>query len=142
MREVFFSIATFAKRRVCSKEEKPRGPRKNKRSHQPLQESQKLRENPRRHGRANLIAIQTESFEWFKEKAWRRRSPTCVHREQHERHVRGVRPARVRRAKYTVDECKEKDVSYQAPLFVEIRFINRETGEIKEQDVFMATSRS
>ena len=39
--------------------------------------------------------------------------------------------------KYTVDECKEKDVSYQAPLFVEIRFINRETGEIKEQEVFM-----
>ena len=41
------------------------------------------------------------------------------------------------RDRYTVDECKEKDVSYQAPLFVEIRFINRETGEIKEQDVFM-----
>ena len=39
--------------------------------------------------------------------------------------------------KYTVDECKEKDVTYQAPLFVEIRFINRETGEIKEQEVFM-----
>ena len=39
--------------------------------------------------------------------------------------------------KYTVDECKEKDVSYQAPLFVEIRFINKETGEIKEQEVFM-----
>ena len=39
--------------------------------------------------------------------------------------------------KYSVDECKERDVSYQAPLFAEIRFINRETGEIKEQDVFM-----
>ena len=39
--------------------------------------------------------------------------------------------------KRQVDECKEKDVTYQAPLFVEIRFINRETGEIKEQDVFM-----
>ena len=35
-----------------------------------------------------------------------------------------------------MDECKEKDVSYQAPLFVEIRFINRETGEIKESEVF------
>ena len=39
--------------------------------------------------------------------------------------------------KYSVDECKARDVSYQAPLFAEIRFINRETGEIKEQDVFM-----
>ena len=40
--------------------------------------------------------------------------------------------------KYTVDECKEKDVSYQAPLYAKIRFINRETGEIKDQnDLFM-----
>jgi len=39
--------------------------------------------------------------------------------------------------KYSVDECKEKDMSFQAPLFVDVRFINRETGEIKEQSVFM-----
>jgi DNA-directed RNA polymerase subunit beta len=39
--------------------------------------------------------------------------------------------------KYTVEECKEKDMSYQAPLFVEVRFINKETGEMKEQQVFM-----
>ncbi len=39
--------------------------------------------------------------------------------------------------KYSVDECKEKDMSYQTPLFVMVRFINRETGEIKEQSVFM-----
>jgi len=39
--------------------------------------------------------------------------------------------------KYDVDECKEKDMTYSAPLFVEVRFINRETGEIKEQTVFM-----
>ena len=39
--------------------------------------------------------------------------------------------------KYSVEECKEKDMSYQAPLFVDVRFINKETGEIKEQQVFM-----
>ena len=39
--------------------------------------------------------------------------------------------------KYSVEECKEKDMSYQAPLFVDVRFINKETGEIKEQSVFM-----
>jgi DNA-directed RNA polymerase subunit beta len=39
--------------------------------------------------------------------------------------------------KYSVEECKEKDMSYQAPLFVEVRFINKETGEMKEQQVFM-----
>ena len=86
----------------------------------------------------NLIAIQTDSFEFFKgeglAQAFHDISPIenstkdmCVEFGKHE----------FGEPKYTVDECKEKDVSYQAPLFVEIRFINRETGEIKEQDVFM-----
>ena len=86
----------------------------------------------------NLIAIQTESFEWFKEEGLAQAfadvcpienntKDMCVEFGRHE----------FGEPKYTVDECKEKDVSYQAPLFVEIRFINRETGEIKEQDVFM-----
>ncbi|HAW59978.1 MAG TPA: DNA-directed RNA polymerase subunit beta [Actinobacteria bacterium] len=39
--------------------------------------------------------------------------------------------------KYTVEECKERDMTYSAPLFVTARFINKETGEIKEQEVFM-----
>ena len=86
----------------------------------------------------NLIAVQTESFEWFKteglDQAFASISPIenstkdmVVEFGKHE----------FGEPKYTVDECKEKDVSYQAPLFVEIRFINKETGEIKEQEVFM-----
>ena len=86
----------------------------------------------------NLIAIQTDSFKWFKEEglqqAFQDIAPIenntkdmCVEFGDHH----------FGEPKYTVDECKEKDVSYQAPLFVEIRFINRETGEIKEQEVFM-----
>ncbi|WP_378955041.1 DNA-directed RNA polymerase subunit beta [Pelosinus sp. sgz500959] len=39
--------------------------------------------------------------------------------------------------KYVVEECKERDVTYSAPLRVNVRLINRETGEIKEQEVFM-----
>ncbi|MEC4273021.1 DNA-directed RNA polymerase subunit beta [Adlercreutzia sp. R25] len=86
----------------------------------------------------NLIAIQTESFDWFKNEGLAQAfadvcpienntGDMCVEFGKHE----------FGEPKYTVDECKEKDVSYQAPLFVEIRFINRETGEIKEQEVFM-----
>ncbi|MEG0070804.1 MAG: DNA-directed RNA polymerase subunit beta [Raoultibacter sp.] len=86
----------------------------------------------------NLISIQTDSFEWFKNEglnqAFADISPIesntkdmCVEFGKHE----------FGEPKYNVDVCKEKDVSYQAPLFAEIRFINRETGEIKEQDVFM-----
>lgn len=86
----------------------------------------------------NLIAIQTESFKKFVDEgltnAFNDISPIesntkdmCVEFGKHE----------FGEPKYGVDECKERDVSYQAPLFAEIRFINRETGEIKEQDVFM-----
>ena len=39
--------------------------------------------------------------------------------------------------KFTVDECKEKDMTYSAPIFVRARFLNASTGEIKEQIVFM-----
>ena len=86
----------------------------------------------------NLIGIQIDSFKWFVteglDQAFADISPIenstkdmCVEFGKHE----------FGDPKYTVDECKEKDVSYQAPLFVEIRFINKETGEIKEQEVFV-----
>ncbi len=39
--------------------------------------------------------------------------------------------------KYSVDECKERDVTYAAPLRVKARLVNKETGEVKEQEVFM-----
>ena len=39
--------------------------------------------------------------------------------------------------KFTVEECKEKDMTYSAPIFVRARFMNANTGEIKEQTVFM-----
>jgi len=40
-------------------------------------------------------------------------------------------------SKYSVEECKERDVTYAAPLRVKVRLINKETGEVKEQEVFM-----
>lgn len=39
--------------------------------------------------------------------------------------------------KYSVEECKERDFTYAAPLRVKVRLINKETGEVKEQEVFM-----
>jgi len=39
--------------------------------------------------------------------------------------------------KYGVEQCKERDVTYAAPLRVKVRLINKETGEVKEQEVFM-----
>ncbi len=39
--------------------------------------------------------------------------------------------------KYSVEECKERDATYAVPLKVRVRLVNRETGEVKEQEVFM-----
>src|SRR5207249_6947177 len=39
--------------------------------------------------------------------------------------------------KHSEEECKDKDMTYSAPLFVEASFVNKTTGEIKEQEVFM-----
>ena len=86
----------------------------------------------------NLIAIQRDSFDWFLEEGLNETfsdiSPIedftgnlAVEFGGHE----------FGDPKYSVEECKEKDMSFQAPLFVEVRFINKETGEIKEQQVFM-----
>ncbi len=86
----------------------------------------------------NLIAIQTDSFNWFKTEglaqAFADMSPIenatkdmSVEFGDHE----------FGEPKFPVDECKDKDVSYQAPLFVDITFTNKITGEIKEQNVFI-----
>lgn len=42
-----------------------------------------------------------------------------------------------KRPKYTIEECKERDLTYSAPLRTKVRFINKETSEIKEQDIFI-----
>lgn len=39
--------------------------------------------------------------------------------------------------KYSIKECKERDVTYAAPLRVTARLLNKETGEVKDQEIFM-----
>jgi DNA-directed RNA polymerase subunit beta len=86
----------------------------------------------------NLIDIQKKSYEWFRTEGLREVfdeiSPIedfteTLAVEFGEHHFQ--------EPKYDVDECKEKDMTYSSPLFVTVRFINKETGEIKEQTVFM-----
>jgi len=40
-------------------------------------------------------------------------------------------------AKYTLEECRERDATYAAPLKVRVRLVNKDTGEVKEQEIFM-----
>jgi DNA-directed RNA polymerase subunit beta len=91
----------------------------------------------------DLIAIQRESFHWFIEQglgdAFRDISPIRDFSEtlslelEFDPHDEDLRPP----PKFTVEECKEKDMTYSAPIFVRAKFVNQTTGEIKEQTVFM-----
>ncbi len=91
----------------------------------------------------DLIAIQRESFEWFLNEGlantFRDISPIKDFSESLQLELEfdpfdeDLRPP----PKFTVEECKEKDMTYSAPVFVRARFMNRNTGEIKEQTVFM-----
>ena len=86
----------------------------------------------------NLISIQTDSFKWFMEEGITEAfNDVCPIENATKDMCVELGAHKFGDPKYTVDECKEKDVSFQAPLFAQIRFINRETGEIKEQEVFM-----
>src|SRR5690625_3483940 len=91
----------------------------------------------------DLIAIQSESFEWFLENGladtFRDISPITDFSEtlnlelEFDPTDEDLRPP----PKFTVEECKERDMTYSAPIFVRARFFNANTGEIKEQTVFM-----
>ena len=86
----------------------------------------------------DLIAIQRESFNWFLHEGlsetFRDMSPV----EDFTGNLQlDFGEHRFDDPKHTVQECKEKDMTFSAPLFVTATFMNKETGEIKEQTVFM-----
>jgi DNA-directed RNA polymerase subunit beta len=91
----------------------------------------------------DLIAIQRESFKWFLDQGiadtFRDLSPITDFSEtlslefEFDPKDEDLCPP----PKYTVEECRERDMTYAASIFVRARFMNAATGEIKEQTVFM-----
>jgi DNA-directed RNA polymerase subunit beta len=86
----------------------------------------------------DLIGIQRESFDWLLEgglgDVFAEVSPIEDFTETYQL-IFGKH--QFKEIKHSVEECKDKDMTYSAPLFVECQFINKDTGEIKEQEVFM-----
>jgi DNA-directed RNA polymerase subunit beta len=86
----------------------------------------------------DLIAIQRESFDWFLHEGLKETFRDMSPVEDFTGNLQlDFGEHRFDPAKHTVQECKEKDMTYSAPLFVTATFMNKETGEIKEQTVFM-----
>ena len=87
----------------------------------------------------NLIEIQKESYKWFLEKGLKEVLTDMSGITDHTGNLvlEFVDFTIDSKPKYTVPECKERDVTYAAPLRVKVRLVNKETGDVKEQEVFM-----
>ncbi|MHC1722640.1 MAG: DNA-directed RNA polymerase subunit beta [Aminipila sp.] len=87
----------------------------------------------------NLIEIQTESYDWFiKEGLYEVFEDISPIKDYAGNLVlEFIDYSLSDPPKYGQEECKERDVTYAAPLKVKVRLVNKETGEVKEQEVFM-----
>ena len=91
----------------------------------------------------DLVAVQRDSFEWFLSRGLAETFADISPIEDFTGQLRlelefdpsdpDLRPP----PKFTMEECKAKDMTFAAPIFVRARFMNASTGEIKEQTVFM-----
>ncbi len=91
-----------------------------------------IRELPR------LTEVQLQSFEWFKgdglQELFAEISPIVSFNKNLELHFGDFEFGE---PKYPEEECRERDITFAAPLWVKVRLVNRDTGEISEQEVFM-----
>lgn len=86
----------------------------------------------------NLIAIQRNSYNWFLEEGLKETfeevSPITDFSDTLQL---DFLTSSFGEPKYSEEECKDRDATYAAPLRIKVRLLNKESGEIKEQEVFM-----
>ena len=85
-----------------------------------------------------LTEVQLRSFEWFKSEGLRELlaeiSPITSFNKNLELHFGDFYFGE---PKYPEDECRERDITFSAPLWVKVQLVNKDTGEVSEQEVFM-----
>jgi len=85
----------------------------------------------------NLIEIQTDSYTWFLETGIKEMFKDISPIEDHTGNLSlEFYDYELREPKYSVSEARAHDANYSAPIYVKLRLINQETGEIKDQEVF------
>ena len=87
----------------------------------------------------NLIEVQKNSYQWFLDEGLREvlRDVATITDHNENLELSFVDYRLDEKPKYSITECKERDTTYAAPLRVTARLLNKETGEIKESEVFM-----
>ncbi|MDE1548562.1 DNA-directed RNA polymerase subunit beta [Jeotgalibaca caeni] len=85
----------------------------------------------------NLIELQTNSYKWFLDKGLREMFDDISPIEDHTGNLAlDFLDYKLQEPKYSVVEARQHDANYSAPIYVKLRLINKETGEIKDQEVF------
>ena len=87
----------------------------------------------------NLLKIQKDSYNWFLEEGLHEvfRDTDAITDYTGNLELTFLDYTMNDKPKYTVEECKERDATYARPIKVRVRLRNKETGEIKEQEIFM-----
>ncbi len=87
----------------------------------------------------NLIEIQKNSYNWFLEEGLREVFHDIAAIEDYTGNLvlEFIDYRLDKNPKYSIKECKERDATYAAPLYVTARLFNKQTGEVKEQEIFM-----
>ena len=87
----------------------------------------------------NLVEVQTKSFSWFLDEGLSEvlRDVSPIVDYSGNLQIDFVSYSIDQKPKYSVEECKERDVNYAAPLKVNVRLTNKLTGEVKQSDIFM-----
>ncbi len=87
----------------------------------------------------NLVEVQTKSFKWFLEEGLGEvlRDVSPITDFSGNLSIEFLSYSIDQKPKYTVEECKERDVNYAAPLRVTVRLTNKQTGEVQNSDIFM-----
>ena len=86
----------------------------------------------------NLIDIQKASFDWFLEEGLRETIDDISPIEDYTGTLAvEFGDYEFGQPQFSIKECREKDLTYQVPLSMTVRFVNKDTGEIREQRVFM-----
>ena len=86
----------------------------------------------------DLIEVQTNSYEWFLKEGLREALEEVFPIEDYTGKLQlEFVSYQLGQPKYDVQECKERDASYQAPLKLKVRLTDKETGELRESDVYM-----
>ena len=90
-------------------------------------------------GMPNLIEIQKNSYNWFLDEGLREvfHDIDAIEDYTGNLSLEFVDYRLDKHPKYTIKECKERDATYAAPLYVTARLLNKSTGEVKEQEIFM-----